>query len=478
MAATAIWNRVRGFLPNPLAGGSTPAPATRGAAEAAQAQRALGSVKALLDGLAAEGSSLLPLVLNGNPFAPWRMYPWPGGVTDQRTASQYFYHAHEDYAGEHGHFHTFVYHRRKLVHLVAIGMDEKGWPNALYTFNRWGPGDTYFPAARLKNFLPSFRIEDVLQPDVRVGTFLNEMLKGFRAEIEGLFGRRDETFARYRLANGGVEPFEDRALEITSHLPINLNAQIRGLAAMAGGTAGTPAERRKPTAASRPAPVEPPQAGPLPLGQRATADLQAGLRAGENFGALVCGFEEGTSALTLVMGGQPLSHWRMYPWEGGAVDPRTRSHYFYHAHPNTPEHGHFHLFRKNRKGHTHLVALSLDDQGRPLELFTVNRWVTGEVVLPAAKTIGLVERFFLAGREPDPRLHLFLRYLLLLYRPEIEWLLRERDHRFADYRETHGGIEPYEDRALEVMSALQVDPEGHTQNIAAELRRRGVPVVS
>ena len=62
---------------------------------------------------------------------------------------------------------------------------------------------------------------------------------------------------------------------------------------------------------------------------------------------------------------------------------------YYHCHPSTRtgnhrfvgEHGHFHIFVRNKKEPetwSHLVALAIDNMGQPLGWFTVNHWVTGE----------------------------------------------------------------------------------------------------
>ena len=92
-----------------------------------------------------------------------------------------------------------------------------------------------------------------------------------------------------------------------------------------------------------------------------------------------------------------------YP-KGDVYDPETHSQYYYHAHDPSvgtrqQEHGHFHIFLR-RKGMpnaiqpldipkewedtnnsddlSHLIAISMNKEGYPIRLFTVNRWVTGE----------------------------------------------------------------------------------------------------
>ena len=99
----------------------------------------------------------------------------------------------------------------------------------------------------------------------------------------------------------------------------------------------------------------------------------------------------------------PFAVWDHYP-KGDVYDWKTHSQYYFHAHPPSesrfPEHGHFHTFLRPKgmpigvkpapvdgfampedpnDALSHLVAISVDEDGQPLRLFTTNRWVTGEV---------------------------------------------------------------------------------------------------
>lgn len=439
------------------------------------AGRALGEAVAAL---AADGRTVLDAVMGGRPFAKWEMYPRQGGVLDQRSNSQYFYHSHEGYRGEHGHFHTFSYDKRRLAHLVAIGVDERGRINRLYTFNRWGPGDHYFPARTLKGFLPRFRVAPNADGDTRVHAFVNAALELFRPEIEALFDARDETFDRYRAAHGGAEPYEDRALEITSILPVDVDARMAGIEAELARRGESPDDRPGDVARDA-APAEPgaTEGGPTtapPLAQRPTAGLKHAYEAGlalRRIDAALRG--KGSTVVHTVLNGKALEHWEMYPWDGGVEDRRTRSQYFYHAHPQSPEHGHFHLFCKHKGELVHLAALAMDNRGEPVSLFTVNRWVTGDHYLPAAGLAAYLPRFRMDTKAFAPEVGDYLRQVLALYGPEVTALMHERDAVFAAYRRQHDGAAPYEDRELEVTSTLAVDVDAHVAALEAELRRRG-----
>ncbi len=450
-------------------------------------------VRTVLEQLAGEGRTVIEAVMNGNEFEHWQMYPWQGGILDQRNHSQYFYHAHDDYKGEHGHFHTFYYQKRKLVHLVAIGMDARGRVNKLYTFNRWGPGDTYFPAGKLKGFLPKFRIGPQNGMDARVHTFVNNLLVLFQPEIEHLCDERDATFERYRQQHNGASPYEDRDLEITSALPVELEAQIGRLeaelqrrgrseqAATGGGTGGGAGEGsesegmggRDDLAAG--AGADPKAEGVhLPMAERDAGHLKRSHEAGR----AVLDYtrrlsEQGRSVLDVILNEKELEEWAMYPWDGGVIDKKTRSQYFYHAHPQSPEHGHFHPFYSHRNQIVHLVAISLDDQGHPMELFTVNRWVTGDFYIPANKLAGYITQFRITNNSFDREMGAYVRNLMILYQAEIETLMHQRERVFSDYRATHDGREPYEDRDLDVTSNLEIQVENQVAALERELRRRG-----
>jgi hypothetical protein len=53
----------------------------------------------------------------------------------------------------------------------------------------------------------------------------------YQEEICMLLDQRDQVYKNYRLAHNGEQPYEDRDLDITSSLPVNLDAQIESLEA-------------------------------------------------------------------------------------------------------------------------------------------------------------------------------------------------------------------------------------------------------
>ncbi len=182
--------------------------------------------------------------------------------------------------------------------------------------------------------------------------------------------------------------------------------------------------------------------------------------------------------------------WDHYP-ENDIFDPETFSQAYYHSHEvddRGPEHGHFHLFldeearpktmeplfipKPDEEGDietlTHLVGISMDYKSLPKQLFTVNHWVTDEIVYKAKDMIPLIDRFDLDIQHPNWHVNIWLTNMVRLYRPHIEALLIERDR----VREAFltGLSEPlkndpdysvFEDENIEILSHLSIDIDAH-----------------
>ncbi|MGA1269134.1 MAG: DUF6969 family protein, partial [Gemmobacter sp.] len=144
-----------------------------------------------------------------------------------------------------------------------------------------------------------------------------------------------------------------------------------------------------------------------------------------------------------------------------ATDPETGATWFYHCHPReapapAEEHGHFHCFvRPEGKGGPihHLIAIGVDAHGRPLRLFTVNQWVTGENWVPAETAIGLLERFDVHLARPDYLVNRWLTAMVRLHERQIAALIEARDAALAGL-----GEGAREDRSREVLSEAMLTP--------------------
>lgn len=166
--------------------------------------------------------------------------------------------------------------------------------------------------------------------------------------------------------------------------------------------------------------------------------------------------------LAEVTGGR--SHGRV--WDhlppGDAHDSQAGYRWYYHCHPREArtagEHGHFHLFSDPQSGSavTHLVAISVDDRGLPLGLFTTNRWVTDERWQSASRVLRLIGAFRLSSPRTLLRVHEWLRHLLCAFAPQIHILLHARDERLAGLRAT-AGSDVMEDRRVAVLSRCRID---------------------
>ena len=220
--------------------------------------------------LARTGDSVVSEALRGAAgFVEWNHYP-AGDVYDAHSDAQYFYHAHppaQRAVGEHGHFHTFLRPRGmppgtrplimpelaiadapaapvapparqpcqgadndELSHLVAIAMEAGGEPIRLFTTNRWVTGETWYAAGDVVAMLDRFVI-DMARPSWPLNRWLTAMFRLFRPQMAELVLARDEAVMSFRRRHRGkVHVFEDRRLEVTSALDIDLGDQLRRIA--------------------------------------------------------------------------------------------------------------------------------------------------------------------------------------------------------------------------------------------------------
>ncbi|OGO94089.1 MAG: hypothetical protein A3F41_04885 [Coxiella sp. RIFCSPHIGHO2_12_FULL_44_14] len=169
--------------------------------------------------------------------------------------------------------------------------------------------------------------------------------------------------------------------------------------------------------------------------------------------------------------------WNHYP-KGDVYDRDTHSQYYYHAHPENQhrweEHGHFHVFMR-RKGipetiqpkpllpHQqngkieelcHLCGISMDKFGKPLRLFTTNRWVTGETWYTATDMCQLIPRFAITHAWPSWPTNIWLTQIVRNYQEAIEKLLHRRDKVIDDWQHQHPNDNVFEARELEITSFL------------------------
>ena len=199
----------------------------------------------------------------------------------------------------------------------------------------------------------------------------------------------------------------------------------------------------------------------------------------------------------LIKTGSAFYEWSHYP-EGDVYDRNSHAQFYYHAHPKDEqrdwaEHGHFHTFLRPsgmpagskpfpiegfdypegpNDALSHLVAVSMDEYGFAQRLFTTNRWVTGEVWYDGETVVRMLENFIIDHAQPSWPVNRWISGMIVLYRPQIEQLVRLRDVAIREWHEKHPDRDVYEDRELEVTSTIDIRVEEQIRAITEELGRR------
>ncbi len=214
------------------------------AATAAEVARCLGSARRSVSAFAevtAASGSLLQAWIQGREVVQFEHYP-PDDVVDRRSGSQFYYHAHRDKDREHGHLHLFWHAtatgnrryqrpgrarwvRTAPTHLLAISLDARGLPTALFTVNRWVTDGHWFDAAVTVSLVDRFAMGDVAGHELSC-RWLTGFLRLYRPLIARLLADRDQRLARRAdLARA----LDDRRLEMLSRVPIDWAADLDAL---------------------------------------------------------------------------------------------------------------------------------------------------------------------------------------------------------------------------------------------------------
>ncbi len=193
----------------------------------------------------------------------------------------------------------------------------------------------------------------------------------------------------------------------------------------------------------------------------------------------------------LLQGEQP-RQWAHYP-EDDAIDADNGYQWFYHSHapedrPGGAEHGHIHLFARQKRwsGRTrsrrdrefaqfpgrpvrpgatrHLLSIDFNAKGIPVSLFTVNSWVTGDLMLNADTTAKLLKTMVL--RTDYPAIDAVIESVVALYLTEIRELLHRRDQVLFG----HTGADVLADEALEVLSKMTIDIDAKLRGLDVRLK--------
>lgn len=168
---------------------------------------------------------------------------------------------------------------------------------------------------------------------------------------------------------------------------------------------------------------------------------------------------EGSNVVKKVMNGKtyvfdPYNH---YPYDGGISDKNSGYRIFFHAHREN-EYGHFHTFATDENGDlVHLVLISMNEQGKPIALATVNRWVTDDKYVKADVLKKLLDNFQMdSNLFIERRVVEFVYNILNAYKEDIYEIFDERDKWISDYVNTNYN-EPFEDREFEILSEKKIE---------------------
>lgn len=196
------------------------------------------------------GLNIVGEVLRGQgDFVELEHYP-SDDVFDAETHGQYYYHAHRGNEIEHGHFHLFLRADgmpkgcrpvdyplaseswptgdEAISHLIAVSMDAWGYPMGLFCTNRWVTAEAWYPAEQVVAMLDRFAIVHAF-PNWAVNRWITAMVRLYRPHIEALIRQRDAVIAARQQKFPARDVFEDRELDITNYLPINVPTLIQQL---------------------------------------------------------------------------------------------------------------------------------------------------------------------------------------------------------------------------------------------------------
>ncbi|MDP6774726.1 MAG: hypothetical protein QGI63_10675 [Rhodospirillales bacterium] len=177
-----------------------------------------------------------------------------------------------------------------------------------------------------------------------------------------------------------------------------------------------------------------------------------------------------------------------YP-EGDVYDQETHSQYYYHSH-REGEHGHFHTFLRE-KGMpkdcrpvpqseadfmktrddklSHLIAISMNRAGYPINLFTTNRWITADNWYTADDVIKMLDRFEMDLSWPSWPVNIWVTSMLRLFRPQIVELVRKRDAAVANWQKQNPDVDVFEDRGCDITSDRKISVEAQIKQVEQAL---------
>lgn len=176
-----------------------------------------------------------------------------------------------------------------------------------------------------------------------------------------------------------------------------------------------------------------------------------------------------------------------YP-EDDVYDDETHSQYYYHNHRGVDfEHGHFHTFLRSPaipesiqpmdgfmqteawpsgdKALAHFVCISMNDEGFPIGLFAINRWVCAQTWYSAEDTIALLDHFYIDHAYPNLVVNQWLSAMFVLFRPHIVALLKHRDKVIEFMQQKNPQLDVLEDRSLDMTGSFSITADEWIEQI-------------
>ena len=165
-----------------------------------------------------------------------------------------------------------------------------------------------------------------------------------------------------------------------------------------------------------------------------------------------------------------------YP-ETGLFFAANRWRAFYHCHDTTSvhpnEHGHFHIFTDTGDQHwAHVAGLSIDNEGQPLQWFTVNRWVTDGPWLEQDRFSAQLKDAA-PDTEEDNLVGQWLLALLQVYREGLSGLLIKRDAQVQLFSKDRSRVETRDDRDIYTLATQSIDLQSTLENHLPPLLNEG-----
>jgi len=112
-----------------------------------------------------------------------------------------------------------------ICHLIAISMDQQGYPTHLFTTNRWVTGEHWYGADDVTELLDSFVIDHTF-PSWAVNRWVTAMVALYQPQIVQLLQERDVAVQAWADSHEG-DVLEDRDLDLTSKISLDIPHQIK-----------------------------------------------------------------------------------------------------------------------------------------------------------------------------------------------------------------------------------------------------------